>query len=249
MMDKIGTHAGRPVLLGLGILLTSTVGHAAARLMAEHMAARTPSFSFQLAVMIVVLLLAVPVAAFFSRRHPAPALVRVAGAPDPEHQVMMTQSVRPTQSGLSAPQLMQMRLPPGTRLDSTEAVVITTDDASRRILHVNPAFVRMTGFSASDWIGRSGDLLVADGPLRMESLLWLDTEPDGREAHWIARLHRRDGVQFCAEAHLHSMPGRDVGGLPYVVMVMTDVTSRVGAGKARERGAGAEGGADAAKSA
>ena len=38
MMDKIRSRAGRLFLLAIGVLLTSTVGHAAARLMAAQMA-------------------------------------------------------------------------------------------------------------------------------------------------------------------------------------------------------------------
>ena len=75
---------------------------------------------------------------------------------------------------------------------------------------------------------------MPEGPLRMESLLWLDTDADGREAHWIARLHRGDGAPFCAEAHLHPVVARN-GAAAHVVLVMTDVTSRIGSGKARER--------------
>jgi PAS domain S-box-containing protein len=247
MMDEIRKHAGRLALLGLGVLLTSAVGHTAARLMGAQMAAKAPGFAFQLATTIAVLLLAVPLATLYLRRQPAPERARLPDTAGPACQ-MKTQSARPAQPALAAPQLMQLRLPPGTRLDSTEAIVITADDAARRILHVNPAFVRMTGFSANEWIGRSGDLLLADGPLRMDSLMWLDTEPDGREAHWIARLHRRDGVQFCAEAHLHRMSDRDKCGVPYVVMVMTDVTSRVSS-KARERGTDTAGEAAATQSA
>ncbi len=128
---------------------------------------------------------------------------------------------------LSAAQITQLRLPPGVRLDSHEGIMIAGAGPDRRIVFVNPAFARLTGFEAREWIGRSGDLLLADGPLRMESLLWLDTEEDGREAHWIARLHHRDGSPFCAEAHLHPVAARN-GDAGHIVLVMTDVTSRLG---------------------
>jgi PAS domain S-box-containing protein len=137
--------------------------------------------------------------------------------------------------------IAKLRLPRGLRLDSNDAVMITSAGyPQREILHVNGAFARLTGFTASEWIGRSGDLLLADGPLQMDSLLWLDAEADGREVHWIARLHRRDGTPFCAEAHLHPMKGAD-GRIEYVVVVIADVTSRVGKGKPRDRNAAASG--------
>lgn len=122
------------------------------------------------------------------------------------------------------------KLPGGLRVEATDAVMICTGDySSRRILHVNAAFTRLTGFSSQEMLGRDGDLLLADGPLQMESLLWLDTEADGREVHWIARLHRRDGTLFCAEAHLHVLPSEG-DGPERMLLVMTDVTSRVATG-------------------
>ena len=83
---------------------------------------------------------------------------------------------------------------PGCASTPMKPIMITSGGTDRRILFVNAAFARLTGFDAQDWIGRSGDLLQAEGPLRMESLLWLDTDADGTEVHWIARMHRRDGT-------------------------------------------------------
>ena len=128
---------------------------------------------------------------------------------------------------LTASQLMQLRLPPGMRLDSHDGIMIATGGTDRRIVFVNPAFTRLTGYEAADWLGQSGDLLQAQGPLRMESLLWLDTEVDGSESHWIARLHRRDGAPFCAEAHVHPISAQS-GQSTFTIAVITDVTSRVG---------------------
>jgi PAS domain S-box-containing protein len=131
--------------------------------------------------------------------------------------------------------LSKLKLPRGLRLDANDALMITSGGyPCREILYVNAAFARLTGFTASEWIGRSGDLLLADGPLQMESLLWLEAAEDGREVHWIARLHRRDGTPFCAEAHLHPMKGAD-GRIEHVAVVLTDVTSRVGQGRSRDR--------------
>lgn len=226
MREKLRTHAGRLFLLVSGILLTSTAGHAGARVIAMQMAQGSSTFAFQLAVLLAAVLLAVPAATFFGRRR------EVHVADGSASQSTSMESVVPTAP--SAAQITQLRLPPGLRLDSHEAIMITAPSADRRILFVNPAFARLTGFEARDWIGRSGDLLLPDGPLRMESLLWLDTEADGTEAHWIARLHRRDGSPFCAEAHLHRMTARAGSSIGHVVMVMTDVTSRVGSGKSRD---------------
>lgn len=125
-----------------------------------------------------------------------------------------------------------IRLPAGLRLDAQQAIVITNGAADRSIVFVNAAFARLTGFDEQYWLGRAGDLLQAEGPLRMDTLLWLDTEADGSEVHWIARMQRRDGTPFCAEAHLHRIAAT-TGGTGHVVLVMADVTSRMGAGKIR----------------
>lgn len=64
MMDKIRSRTGRLFLLAIGVLLTSTVGHAAARLMAAQMAVGQSSFAFELAALLAVLLAAACTAAF-----------------------------------------------------------------------------------------------------------------------------------------------------------------------------------------
>jgi PAS domain S-box-containing protein len=112
------------------------------------------------------------------------------------------------------------------RLDSHEAIMIATAGMGGRIAFVNQAFARLTGYDAREWIGRSADLLSAEGALRMESLLWLDTAADGTESHGIARVHRGDGAPFCAEAHIHPVAARN-GGIAHIALIMTDVTSRL----------------------
>lgn len=72
MMDKIHSRAGRLFLLAIGVLLTSTASHAAARLMAAQMALGESSFAFELAALIVVLLVAAYAVVFFSRHSKPP---------------------------------------------------------------------------------------------------------------------------------------------------------------------------------
>lgn len=144
---------------------------------------------------------------------------------------MLKQEIREVPASATA-QFAHLRLPPGLRLDAQEAIAIASSSAQRGIVFVNAAFARLTGFDAQFWIGRPGDLLQAEGPLRMESLLWLDTAADGSEVHWIARMHRRDGTPFCAEAHLHRIAaGKEGNG--HVVLVVADVTNRVADRKSR----------------
>ena len=224
MKEKLSSHTGRLFLLAVGVLLTSTAGHAAARMMAFQVAQGSSTFAFQLAMLIAALLAAAYVIATAGR----PRTSAVAGHSEHSGSVESPAALgtieRPM---LSAAQIMQLRLPPGMRLDSPEAIMIATGGTDRRIMFVNPAFVRLTGFTAKDWVGQSADLLQAQGPLRMESLLWLDTEVDGTESHWIARLYRSDGAPFCAEGHVHPVTAKTGQG-NYTIAVITDVTSRIG---------------------
>lgn len=70
MMQKIHSRAGRLFLLAVGVLLTSTAGHAAARLMAAQMALGHSSFAFELAALIAFFLTAASAVAFSSRKRP-----------------------------------------------------------------------------------------------------------------------------------------------------------------------------------
>lgn len=143
---------------------------------------------------------------------------------------MLNQRIRDVPPSATA-QVAHLRLPAGLRLDAAEAIVIVSSTPDRSIVFVNAAFARLTGFDEQFWTGRPGDLLQAEGPLRMDALLWLDTEADGFEIHWIARMHRRDGTPFCAEAHLHRIANKLGAG--HVVLVIADVTSRLASGKSR----------------
>lgn len=231
MIAEIRARAGRWFLLAIGIALTTTAGHATARMMATHIALERPRFAFELALSIALLVVAVHIAAFHFAKPLGQAPGRAAGSTHTPPELML--QAPDALLGPPAPSIAQLKLPAGLRLESNEAIMITSGGhPERRILHVNAAFSRLTGFEPSEWIGQSGDLLLADGPLKMESLLWLDAAEDGRELHWIARLHRRDGTPFCGEAHLHPVACKD-GGIGHVVLVMSDVTRGTAAGKSR----------------
>jgi len=224
MKEKLSSHTGRLFLLAVGILLTSTAGHAAARMMAFQVAQGSSTFAFQLAMLIAALLAAGSVIATAGR----PRAASVAAHSELSNGIDASPAQKAVERPmLSATQIMQLRLPPGMRLDSPDAIMIATGGTDRRIVFVNPAFVRLTGYAAKDWMGQSADLLQAQGPLRMEALLWLDAEVDGSESHWIARLHRSDGAPFCAEAHVHPVTAKTGQG-NYTMTVITDVTSRIG---------------------
>lgn len=64
-MNKFQTHAGRMFLAAIGILVTSTAGHAAARIMSAQISLSSPGFAFQLALMISALLISACIAAYY----------------------------------------------------------------------------------------------------------------------------------------------------------------------------------------
>ena len=144
---------------------------------------------------------------------------------------MLKQEIREVPASATA-QFAHLRLPPGLRLDAQEAIVIASSSAQRGIVFVNAAFARLTGFDAQFWIGRPGDLLQAEGPLRMESLLWLDTAADGPRFTGSRACTVVTATPFCAEAHLHRIAaGKEGNG--HVVLVVADVTNRVADRKSR----------------
>ncbi|HLO96538.1 MAG TPA: PAS domain S-box protein [Burkholderiaceae bacterium] len=91
---------------------------------------------------------------------------------------------------------------------TVDAVMVT--DAQGLILSVNPAFTVITGFAASDALGRSVDLLGRDDPA---------LEAQAREAvraqgHWQGELWRRrkSGEAFLQWLDLSLIPGEEAAG-------------------------------------
>lgn len=97
------------------------------------------------------------------------------------------------------------------------------DDAP--IVYVNPAFERMTGYSASECLGRNCRFLNEgddDQPGIREIRAALREE---REAHAVLRNYRKDGALFWNELHL--APLRDeLGRLTHYVGIQTDISEQ-----------------------
>jgi diguanylate cyclase (GGDEF)-like protein/PAS domain S-box-containing protein len=103
---------------------------------------------------------------------------------------------------------------------TAEAIIIT--DAARRIVAVNEAFSRITGFTEAEVVGIDPDILLRvrrdDGDLRR----LIEEDADG---YWQGEIvcHRHGGEPFPAWQSLSVV--RDVAGnITHIVMAISDVT-------------------------
>jgi diguanylate cyclase (GGDEF)-like protein/PAS domain S-box-containing protein len=104
---------------------------------------------------------------------------------------------------------------------SAEAIMITT--AEGRILRVNPAFTRVTGYSAEEAVGQSPALLRSGRhDPTFYAAMWAAIRDQG---HWRGDIwnRRKDGGLF--DEHLSISTVRDATGRPsHYVAVFSDVT-------------------------
>ncbi len=114
---------------------------------------------------------------------------------------------------------------------AAESILIT--DASLEppgptIVYVNPAFERMTGWPASDIVGRSPRVL--QGPDTDKSVFNNMREVLGRGDTWegLTFNYRRDGTRFVMEWSITPL-GDHAGMVTHYVSVQRDVTRRVDA--------------------
>lgn len=96
-------------------------------------------------------------------------------------------------------------------------------DAGHRLLSVNPAFTRLTGWSESEVLGRDPDALLHDAP--QGPGFWPDDRdppPGGAEA----MIHRRDGSRFPALEQLSRVNGAgdEAAGARYV-LTLSDLSA------------------------
>ncbi len=93
------------------------------------------------------------------------------------------------------------------------------------LIHVNPAFERITGYKRADALGRSADFLVGADRDQLGVAEINSAIADGREAHTVLRCYRKDGSVFWNE--LSIAPVRDAKGTPtHLVGIINDITER-----------------------
>ncbi|MBV8633462.1 MAG: EAL domain-containing protein, partial [Burkholderiaceae bacterium] len=107
---------------------------------------------------------------------------------------------------------------------SNNAVIITSAAAPFfPIEYVNPAFERITGFSAQDVIGKSCSILWGQDSEQSGMREILKSGLEQREGHATMRNYRKDGTPFWCEIHI--APVRDDGGkVEHFVAIQYDIT-------------------------
>lgn len=106
---------------------------------------------------------------------------------------------------------------------SDESIMITGPD--RRILSVNPAFTRMTGYTAEEAVGRLPHFLrSARHPLHFYEEIWQHVERDGGW-HGEVWTRRKSGEDFPSWASLSLVRNRD-GRICNYFSIFTDISER-----------------------
>ena len=113
-------------------------------------------------------------------------------------------------------------------VSSSNGIMITrSDENDHSIVYVNPAFARITGYSAEEVIGREGRFLVRDD-LAQPDLEEIRTAlREKREGRALLRNYRKDGTQFWNELFISPVKDASGAATTHFVSVINDVSERV----------------------
>jgi len=107
---------------------------------------------------------------------------------------------------------------------SANGIVITDATApDNPIIYVNPAFERMTGYSAAEFIGRNCRFLQATDRDQPELEEVRSAIREARECHVRLRNYRQDGTPFWNELYISPVRNGQ-GHLTHFVGIQTDIT-------------------------
>jgi diguanylate cyclase (GGDEF)-like protein/PAS domain S-box-containing protein len=113
--------------------------------------------------------------------------------------------------------------------NTSESIIITEaspiDEPGPRIVYVNDAFTKATGYSASEAIGRSPRFLQGDKTDRSELRRIRDALKTQSPVHAEIINYRKDGSEFHVGMHL--APVKDhLGNVSHFVAIQSDITQR-----------------------
>ncbi|OUN00396.1 MAG: hypothetical protein BAA04_06915 [Firmicutes bacterium ZCTH02-B6] len=126
----------------------------------------------------------------------------------------------------------QGRLPAGFfegwLANSPDGIIITDPDLS--VLYVNPAYERISGYSAREWIGKRPSL-VSSGktPRQVYREMWMDLHSVGAWRGYVINRKRSGGLWLASLAITKIVDRR--GGLVGYVAISRDVTAEMSSGR------------------
>ncbi|QTN27868.1 EAL domain-containing protein [Rhodoferax sp. AJA081-3] len=111
---------------------------------------------------------------------------------------------------------------------SSNGIMITRSDADdHSIVYVNPAFERITGYSAEEVIGLEGRFLVRDDLAQPDLEHIRSALRERREGSATLRNYRKDGSLFWNELHIAPVHDLAGGTTTHFVSVINDISERV----------------------
>ena len=116
-----------------------------------------------------------------------------------------------------------LRLAASVVANTHEGVMVC--DAAQRIIEVNPAFTRITGYSAAEVLGRKPSLLSSGRRSREQyPAMWQALNQHG---HWQGEFWNRhkDGSLYAAASTINALRDAD-GQVTHYVSVFSDITER-----------------------
>ena len=106
----------------------------------------------------------------------------------------------------------------------SEAVSVMDPDF--HFISVNPAFLRMTGYTEAEVVGRSGSILDSD---QHDAAFYAHLrEQATRHGHWSGEIwqRRKDGEEFLCAIESRTVRDTDGSGTPLHIIVLNDITQQ-----------------------
>jgi diguanylate cyclase (GGDEF)-like protein/PAS domain S-box-containing protein len=111
---------------------------------------------------------------------------------------------------------------------SSNGIMITRSDADdHSLVYVNPAFERITGYSAQEVAGREGLFLVCDDLDQPDLAEIRAALCEKREGRALLRSYRKDGTQFWNELTISPIKEASGAETTHFVSVINDISDRL----------------------